>query len=113
MIFQYTWQAVLDGRKTQTRRVVKDGEYRKRGWVYTPAGHLKWRVGKTYAVQPARTRKAIARIEIAGIRRERAYAISDADAIAEGFASRSEFLALWEQMHGGDCDVWVLEFRLT
>jgi hypothetical protein len=54
MIFQYTLDQVLDGRKTQTRRLVTAGR---------PS---RWRVGRTYAVQPGRTKKAVARIEVTG-----------------------------------------------
>lgn len=73
MIFQYTWQAVLEGRKTQDRRLVKPGDIleKRRYWPYIPETHilqlvetvslssgghiekrrLKWQVGKSYAVQ--------------------------------------------------------------
>lgn len=61
MIFQYTWQKVLDGTKTQTRRLVKPGEKLfqrehhlggyKPLWV-TKDSRLVYKVGATYAVQP-------------------------------------------------------------
>lgn len=59
MIFQHSWQQVLDGTKTQTRRLVKPREYAQTylgqridllesqpniAWVavMTPSGHIKW-----------------------------------------------------------------------
>lgn len=65
MLFQHTWQRVLSGKKTQTRRLRHNGELlfpsphtRHRAdevkGVETPLGRVKWQVGKTYAVQPFR-----------------------------------------------------------
>jgi hypothetical protein len=76
MIFQHTWQQVLDGSKTQTRRLVKPGEIgvRKGNYIYegdvllhiltddktvpleyvVANNRVKWQVGHTYAVQPGR-----------------------------------------------------------
>lgn len=82
MIFKETWQQVLNGTKTQTRRPVKPGDYcivhnefgEERTWyphlygcpkrwtiaeVRDAKGRLKWQVGKTYAVQPGRGKPAI------------------------------------------------------
>lgn len=68
MIFQETWQRVLDGTKTQTRRLVKEHEK----WVDWRAAVVNFSRGidaaatyelrKTYAVCPGRGKKAIARI---------------------------------------------------
>lgn len=54
-------QMIIEGRKTQTRRVVKPGEWlgvapRK---ALTLKGHIKWQVGSTYAVQPGRTKPGV------------------------------------------------------
>lgn len=103
MIFQHTISQVLDGTKTETRRLVKrleDGTFVPRGELLTyPGGiptvvvngtHLmdkrrvKWQVGKTYAVQPGRGQKAVGRIRITAIRQERLQDISKDDAVAEG-----------------------------
>lgn len=66
MIFKQTWQQVLDGTKTQTRRPVKPKEYGYHLYhpdiiqaVYRDGGYIKWRVGKDYAVQPGRGKPAI------------------------------------------------------
>ena len=53
-------EKVLAGEKTETRRVVKDGEVECR---YVP--------GRDYAVQPGRGKRAIGRIYITDVRREK------------------------------------------
>jgi len=124
MIFQYSHVMVLDGTKTQTRRIVNDGEspiavgdkiVGVRG-----ARTLKWQVGLTYAVQPGRTQKAIGYIKVISIRQERLLDVSKADAQAEGFRSREDFRKIWSSIHtrhGRRWEdnplVWVLEFELA
>jgi hypothetical protein len=91
---------ILAGEKTQTRR--HSGRYK---------------VGKTYAVQPGRGKPAVAHIQILEKGRELVGMISTADAIAEGFDSRQRFLEAWEVLHGPRADVsvpvWVYGFRLV
>lgn len=93
MIFQYTINQVLDGSKTQTRRIVKP-EHNMAGALPTfipniyvrvgIAGHRKiYEVGKTYAVCPGRGKSALGRIRITSIRQERVQDITPADAWAE------------------------------
>jgi len=121
MIFQYTWPEVLRERKTQTRRVARENEmpvrarYNRIEAVYVN-DRVKWRVGETYAVQQKRGQSQIARIRLERIRRQTASRITSADARAEGFASRKEFLNVWRQIHGPKSEkstVWVLEFVLA
>lgn len=114
MIFQHTHTNVLNGTKTQTRRLVKPGEYA----ITIPAdrdvplaGRISavmddakqngviYAVGKDYAVQPGRTAKGIARIRITDIRCEDVRNISDEDVKAEGFADHEEFFEVWCTMH--------------
>lgn len=113
MIFQHTWQKVLSGEKTSTRRLVKpssaaithggiihevfDGSLKKHYPTYC--------VGKTYAVQPGRGQKSIARIRITGIRLEDVRNISDEDLRAEGFHDAFHFLWTWTKMH--DKPAWT------
>lgn len=70
------WRAILDGTKTQTRRLVKPREVSRDGyktvaksWVHVVLGitghrawvpyYPKWQVGRTYAIQPGRGKPAI------------------------------------------------------
>ncbi len=121
MIFEYTLPQVLSGIKSQTRRLVKTNDVAVTdadGRIVAVVNHgrEKWRVGKTYAVQPGRAKPQVARIEITGLRRDRADQISAADAHAEGFADQQSFFNEWLGIHGEKqrhADVWVVEFRLS
>jgi hypothetical protein len=119
MQFAHTYQQVLDGTKTQTRRIVKTGMYTEVGLdekivaVYNSNTRVRYRVGSTYAVQPGRAQSGIGRIRLLAIRQEDVRRISASDALAEGAASPREFLDLWESMHGNNYDAWVLEFELV
>lgn len=102
MIFSETWQIVLDGRKTQTRRVASGDKPR-------------WRVGASYAIQPGRGQKAVGRFVVLNVRREKLGAIRDGDVRAEGFADREEFIETWKRLHGEfdpELTVDVVEFEL-
>ena len=122
MIFQHTWQQVLDGTKTQTRRPVKPGQTLEVAEDSYPAGvfaeigsgyyRTVYIVGNTYAVQPGRGKHGVGRIRITGLRREDVRTISDDDVKAEGFSSRDEFMQTWEMMHK-TYDAWVIEFELV
>jgi len=144
MIFRQ-YEQVLKGTKTQTRRLVKPGELFKiddppyNPWPFSPTvlkdWRLKWRVGKTYAVQPGRGKKAVGRIRITEIRRERLQDISTQDIFAEGIGIEwdgmfypittpdvaiEQFVRLWDGIHvkpntrwHDDPDVWVLSFEIA
>lgn len=116
-------ERVLSGTKTQTRRLKKPGE---RGVVRPPHrfdtcvvdGHnrLKWKERNIYAACPGRGKVQQGRIRIKEIREECLSSISEADARAEGFASREDFFQAWDQINGKgnrDVDVWVLKFELV
>ncbi|MGE4177985.1 MAG: ASCH domain-containing protein [Thermoleophilia bacterium] len=95
-------ELVLDGRKTQTRRPGGDTECR-------------YRAGRTYAVQPARTARSVGRIMVTDVRREYVQDITEDDARAEGFADRAAFLDRWRDLYGWRgmaLAVWVITFRL-
>ncbi len=135
MIFQHTLEAVLAGRKTQTRRLMNQlGQAMEYCKSYPNYPHeiqsvwtakngvfrTKWEVYKTYAVQAGRGKPAIARIKIIRINEEcigrGVSVITDEQAKAEGFANRAEFLATWEAIHGAKmltAPVWVLTFKLV
>lgn len=116
MIFQHTYQQILNGTKTKTRRLVKP-EHIKAGalnvliaYVYTRPdygggflGDRKlWQVGNTYAVQPGRGQKAIGRIRITAIRQEKLQDISEEDAVAEGMRGVYQYFSWGDVYEGGD-----------
>jgi hypothetical protein len=114
---------VLSGEKTVTRRIKKPGETavarRPRRFdtcVIDAHGRLKWREGNVYAACPGRGKVQQGRIRIKQIREECVSSINEADAVAEGFASRDEFLQAWDKINGKgkrDVFVWVLMFELV
>lgn len=139
-------QSILDGTKTQTRRLVKPREVSRDGyktvaksWAHVVLGitgyrtwvpyYPKWQVGRTYAVQPGRGRKAIGRIRITAIRREHLQDMSANDAITEGLmpgglygqtCALTRFTLLWDSIYTklgtrwqDNPEVWVLEFEVS
>ncbi len=126
---------VMSGQKTQTRRPIKDREAFSSRPIpnnrfalrcVTHNGRLKWKEGRTYAVQPGRGEHAIGRIRILHIDRERLRSITDEDAIAEGInwqpgdtSPRVMFAELWRSIYRRAGErwednpfVWVLKFRV-
>ena len=79
---------VRDGTKTQTRRLVRLHDWRNPVGEITEVcgGHnrLKWKVGRTYAIQPKRGAKGDGRFRIIKIRKENIQSITETDARAEG-----------------------------
>lgn len=157
MIFKQ-WQQVLDGTKTQTRRPVREnGEFYEQakrntfGFVHLDSvitqgrafgiqgPMVKWQVGRTYAVQPGMSKKAVGCIRLTAIRREALQAISHKDALAEGCSINGPwnnygtgslavdaYAELWNSIYRGKTladgtlltwaqnpDVWVLTFELV
>lgn len=108
MLFQHTWSKVLNGEKTQTRRIRKPGDEFFPEDLGMPSAvmhkgfsayRLMWEVGRTYAVQTGRTQPGVARIRITSIRCEDVREISEADVKAEGFETASDFFITWCKMH--------------
>jgi len=127
MLFQGTHHQVQDGSKTQTRRPVRPGEYAifsigtdKILSVIGANGHLKWQVGKNYAIQPGRGQKAVGRTPpLTEIRLESLRDISPADCRAEGISAvlaRFAYEQLWDSLYGKPYRwqdrpmVWVLDW---
>lgn len=79
---------ILDGRKTQTRRLVEDGK------------SCRYVRGQAYAVQPGRGKPASARILVTSVDRQVLKQLSFEDARAEGFRTRDDFYAYWRTLHG-------------
>jgi hypothetical protein len=129
VIFQHTWQAILEGRKTQTRRPVKPHQMLLPVTPYSaemcvvqsnvPAktARVYYREGATYAVQPGRGKKGVARIRITRIRYvERAAEISAVDSAAEGFLTGAEFRRVYGTINGSGSlgqPCWALTFELV
>jgi hypothetical protein len=139
MIFKQV-EEILNGTKTQTRRVVKHGDCLSPDGRYVAyAGRVKWRIGQSYAVCPKRGQSQIARVVIGAIRQEHLWDISAADAKAEGIWRNADgyyqtsvtpdcpagnpvdaYQWLWMQINTrvgvrweDNPLVWVIEFKLV
>lgn len=134
MIFKQI-DEILDGRKTQTRRVVKAGEYlttahvrtekrgvRKAVTAVETRARFKWVVGSQQAIVPGRGKPGIGRkIRFIAIRWEPLQDITEADARAEGVDSVEEYKQLWELINGktkgarwdDNPIVWVITFEVV
>jgi hypothetical protein len=103
-------ERILAGEKTQTRRLVSDNP-RSPWWKE----RCSLKQGRSYAVCPGRGKRAVARVRIAGVRREPLAWINDIGARAEGFRDRQHFVDYWKRLHGGwdlSAIVWVVSFKL-
>ncbi|HRQ41846.1 MAG TPA: ASCH domain-containing protein [Chloroflexota bacterium] len=114
MLFQYTYQLILNDKKTETRRQINPGEKLldnpKRVEVN---GRVKWQVGRSYAIQPGRSQKAVGRIRITDIKMQPPGQMQTEDARAEGFPSLDDFWQTWLQIHkhfDPDLAFWVITF---
>ena len=123
MTFQHSWQKVVSGQKTQTRRLAQDEDKlwnvhldeRDMEEVLWRGDRPKWRTDRSYAVQPGRGKKAIARIILLDIRNGHLGYISGEEARAEGFSSLEEFIAGWkkiDKVYDPEQPAWILEFRV-
>ena len=130
MIFQHTIDKVLSGEKTQTRRVVKEGDYaeyveteftlatgvinfRATKRIRNANNNIRWEQSKTYSVQPGRGQRGVARIKIMTLGNQDVRYINKESMRAEGFNSKEEFLNLWRKMHGANYESWVITFKLV
>ena len=124
MIFKQITE-IFNGDKTQTRRIVKDGEWLAPWDDTTQAilagdGRLRKLEGRDYAIVPKRGQKQVGRYVITAIRKERLQDITEADALAEGVASVEEYKALWNRINDrpglrwdDNPEVWVISFRVV
>lgn len=102
-------ERVLAGDKVETRRPVRFNEL---GGVVPSA----YEPGRSYAVQPGRGKRQVARLLVESVHRERVGAITDAAAVREGFANAEAFRDYWALLYGEWTPgtwVWVIRFRLT
>lgn len=85
MIFRREMLAkVLSGAKTVTRRV----------------GKARYKMGRTYAVQPGRGRQHVAHIKIRGVQEKALSFVDKWEVYWEGFDTVSEFVDYWIKLHG-------------
>ena len=100
MFFRFTWKAILDGRKTQTRIVEKSKNLKP---------------GSTVAIQSEYRTESVGRIDITDVYKERLGDISMDDVRSEGFDGPSQFIEWWKKInrvYDPDIVVWVVKFRL-
>lgn len=130
MLFKpYLAEAILQGKKTQTRRLPTGtntamlyNNYTTLISVYQNR-RLRWRIGNTYAIQPGRGKKAIGRFRLLNVHLEPLQAITSADARAEGLdyaCPIKPFARLWNDIHTAPGTRWkdnpqvfVLTFELV
>jgi hypothetical protein len=92
---------IKEGKKTQTRRVVK--------------GECRYKPGRSYALQTGRGKKASERITVMEVRQEKLEEITLRDARREGFRTTADFKDYWTDLHGSfepEQLVHVISFEL-
>jgi hypothetical protein len=103
MIFQHTHAWITSPSphtgqpKTQTSRLAAGYDVTSNRVLKN--GRLHWQLGGEYAVQPARGRRAVARIRLTSIRTADVRTFTQDDAQREGFADVVGFLDVWRLMH--------------
>lgn len=97
---------ILVGKKTMTRRPVREGEL-----------ECRYQVGSTYAIQRGRGKPAVGRLRVLSVHEELLHEMDPLDALAEGFRSRDEFFDYWRELYGTGplikVPVWVIAFELV
>jgi hypothetical protein len=106
-------EAVLEGRKTVTRRLVRTDNPRS-PWSPERAPQL---VGRRRAVVPGRGKHGIGFVTVRNVRRERNFDplnLTSTGARLEGFASPEDMLAAWASLGNPvPADVWRVEFEVV
>lgn len=115
MLFNDTWERVLDGTKTEMRVPIKDGEILAQNPRRVTSGSRTiWKEGNSYAVQPAQGQKAVGRIVLKTIEEGVLGQVSIEDARAEGFTCLEDYVAAWETRYAKfdpNQTVWTLRFE--
>jgi len=94
-------ELILQGKKTQTRRIWKRIKVKK-GGIYKIKRHIF-------------SKKHYGLIQVTDIRKEKLGNITEEDAKKEGYGSVAEFKKVWEEIYGRwnpEQEVYVIEFKL-
>ena len=117
--FQHTLKALLEGRKTETSRIVKVNQlwYPNLGVIADSDDHgwnnrTVWAIGKDYAIVPARGKKSVGRFVVDAIWWQDVRSLTAKQIQAEGFNSAQAFDALWLKMHGEHYEAWRITIRV-
>lgn len=78
---------VLSGEKTVTRR-------------RSSGGRIRYSEGRSFAIQAGRGMPAVGRIRVLSVRSEKLRAITEDEALREGFGSVDDFRDFWESLYG-------------
>jgi hypothetical protein len=101
----------IAGEKTVTRRLCSENA--RSPWWHEKCG---LRPGRSFAVQPGRSARAIGRAVVVSVRRERLGTLDDQEARREGFDDRAEFERAFGAINGAydpAALVWRVEFELV
>ena len=94
-------ELILQGKKTQTRRIWKRIKVKK-GGIYKIRRHIF-------------SKKHYGLIQVTNIRKEKLGDITEEDAKKEGCSSVAEFKKVWKEIYGKwnpEQEVYVIEFKL-
>jgi hypothetical protein len=103
--FQHTLKALLEGRKTETSRIIKPDQYLVGEnfvqYVRSSSGlhRVYFEKGKDYAIQPARGVRSVGRCRVEAIWRQDVRTLTLGQVDDEGFTSWQEFWTVWCKMH--------------
>lgn len=102
-------EKILAGEKTVTRRPVRYGNPTRPLSPYP----CRYKVGRTYAIQPGRGKKAVGRIRILSVELQPLSRISGrGEAQREGFAHAVDFLSYWAQLYNKRPGPWEMVHRI-
>lgn len=124
-------QAILSGKKTQTRRLMRSEKaryaqgdllYVRENWAENEAGNVIYQADQNRPInwKPSiHMPKAYARIflRVTGVRSEKLHDMSQEDALAEGLHSKEAYFDFWQEQHGlkalqENPSVWVIDFEV-
>lgn len=106
--FQHTLKALLEGRKTETSRIVKVNQlwYPNLGVIADSDDHgwnnrTVWAIGKDYAIEPHRGVRSVGRYRVEAIWRQDVRTLTLGQVDAEGFGAPLwiGFWEVWCKMH--------------